>query len=142
MSGVKRAVGTDEEKNPLGDVELSDEDAQKLQVLTKDIARAELALGTFVMFVFQNTCLWDIICPWFLYFCLFRCRTSCSSETHTRIRKTSCGGQGYSQILACGPDEQLAVRNAGTAQRRPSRSQLLGRRLDRTRPSRIEVFRT
>ncbi|THH19071.1 hypothetical protein EUX98_g8843 [Antrodiella citrinella] len=44
MSGVKRASGAEEEKNPLGDVELSDEDAQKLQIVQKDIARAELAL--------------------------------------------------------------------------------------------------
>lgn len=47
MSGVKRASGADEEKNPLGDVELSDEDAQKLQVVQKDIARAELVLGAY-----------------------------------------------------------------------------------------------
>ena len=46
--GVKRASpGADVEKNPLGDVELSDEDAVKLQGIQKDIARVELALGTF-----------------------------------------------------------------------------------------------
>lgn len=44
--GIKRASpGAEEEKNPLGDVELSDEDAGKLQVLQKDTARVELALG-------------------------------------------------------------------------------------------------
>ena len=44
--GVKRASpGADVEKNPLGEVELSDEDAVKLQGIQKDIARVELALG-------------------------------------------------------------------------------------------------
>ena len=44
--GVKRASpGADIEKNPLGDVELTDEDAVKLQAIQKDIARVELALG-------------------------------------------------------------------------------------------------
>ena len=44
--GVKRASpGADIEKNPLGDVELSDEDALKLQSVQKDVARVELALG-------------------------------------------------------------------------------------------------
>ncbi|TCD70645.1 hypothetical protein EIP91_002365 [Steccherinum ochraceum] len=42
--GVKRASGADDEKNPLGDVELSDDDAKKLQLVQKDIARAELVL--------------------------------------------------------------------------------------------------
>jgi len=43
--GVKRSSpGADIEKNPLGDVELSDEDAEKLQNIQKDIARAELVL--------------------------------------------------------------------------------------------------
>ncbi|KAH9911431.1 uncharacterized protein BXZ73DRAFT_93386 [Epithele typhae] len=42
--GVKRGSGSDVEKNPLGDVELSDEDAVKLQTVQKDIARVELAL--------------------------------------------------------------------------------------------------
>ena len=45
--GVKRASpGADIEKNPLGDVELSDEDAITLQSVQKDVARVELALGT------------------------------------------------------------------------------------------------
>ena len=44
--GVKRASpGADVEKNPLGNVELSDEDAIKLQGIQKDVARVELALG-------------------------------------------------------------------------------------------------
>jgi template-activating factor I len=45
---VKRASpGANTEKSPLSDVELSDENAQKLQVVQKDIARLELVLGTF-----------------------------------------------------------------------------------------------
>ena len=47
--GVKRASpGADVEKNPLGDVDLSDDDALKLPAIQKDVARVELALGTFV----------------------------------------------------------------------------------------------
>ncbi|KDQ54794.1 hypothetical protein JAAARDRAFT_37898 [Jaapia argillacea MUCL 33604] len=43
--GKKRASpGADFEKNPLGDVELSDEDARQLEVVSKDISRAELIL--------------------------------------------------------------------------------------------------
>ncbi|KAI0786099.1 hypothetical protein C8Q75DRAFT_774066 [Abortiporus biennis] len=43
--GIKRSSpGAEDEKNPLGDVELSDEDAQKLQSLQKDFARTELVL--------------------------------------------------------------------------------------------------
>ncbi|KAI0762689.1 hypothetical protein C8Q74DRAFT_171165 [Fomes fomentarius] len=43
--GVKRASpGADVEKNPLGDVDLNDEDAVKLQAIQKDVARVELAL--------------------------------------------------------------------------------------------------
>ncbi|KAF9270542.1 hypothetical protein L218DRAFT_42210 [Marasmius fiardii PR-910] len=43
--GTKRASpGANEEKNILGSVELSDEDAQKLDVVQKDIQRAELIL--------------------------------------------------------------------------------------------------
>ena len=34
MSGVKRSSGADEEKNPLGDVELSDEDAVALVAIS------------------------------------------------------------------------------------------------------------
>jgi template-activating factor I len=46
-SGKKRASpGADEEKSPVKIVELSDEDAQKLQDVQGDIARAELILGT------------------------------------------------------------------------------------------------
>lgn len=45
--GVKRgSPGADSEKNPLGDVDLSDQEAIKLQAIQKDIARVELALGT------------------------------------------------------------------------------------------------
>lgn len=48
MSGkaIKRASpGAVEEKNPLGDVELGDEDAEKLRMIQKELARAELILG-------------------------------------------------------------------------------------------------
>lgn len=47
--GTKRASpGAEAEKNPLQDVELSDEDAKKLQQLQHDIARAELVLGQLI----------------------------------------------------------------------------------------------
>ena len=47
--GVKRASpGAEERKNPLGDVELSDEAAKKLGEVQKSIARAELILGAFL----------------------------------------------------------------------------------------------
>ncbi|KIP01493.1 hypothetical protein PHLGIDRAFT_26985 [Phlebiopsis gigantea 11061_1 CR5-6] len=43
--GVKRASpGAEEEKNPLGDVDLSDEDAVKLQELQRSYRRVELAI--------------------------------------------------------------------------------------------------
>ena len=46
--GVKRASpGAETEKNPFGDVELTDEDAVKLQGIQKDSARVELAVGAF-----------------------------------------------------------------------------------------------
>lgn len=55
-SGVKRASpGAEKAKNPLSDVELSDEDAAKLNVVQKDIARAELMLGAFEHVSSQNT---------------------------------------------------------------------------------------
>jgi template-activating factor I len=45
--GTKRASpGAEAEKNPLTDVELSDEDAKKLQAIQRDIARVELVLGS------------------------------------------------------------------------------------------------
>lgn len=45
--GIKRATpgAETEKKDPFGDVEISDQDAQKLQDVQKVIARAELALG-------------------------------------------------------------------------------------------------
>jgi template-activating factor I len=44
--GMKRASpGAEEEKNPLSNVELSDEDAKKLTEIQRDLARAELILG-------------------------------------------------------------------------------------------------
>lgn len=49
--GVKRASsGAEERKNPVGDVELSDEDAKKLQEIQKSIGRAELILGALPWF--------------------------------------------------------------------------------------------
>ncbi|KAJ8596512.1 hypothetical protein M405DRAFT_152033 [Rhizopogon salebrosus TDB-379] len=43
MPGIKRASpGADDEKNPLANVELKDEDAQNLQNIQKDIQRVEL----------------------------------------------------------------------------------------------------
>jgi template-activating factor I len=46
MSGKKRASpGADVEKNPLANVELNNEDAQKLQDIQKDIQRVELVIG-------------------------------------------------------------------------------------------------
>jgi hypothetical protein len=45
---VKRgSPGVDVEKSPL-QVELSDADAEKLQAISRDIARIELVLGPFV----------------------------------------------------------------------------------------------
>jgi hypothetical protein len=47
--GVKRASpGVDEEKNPLGDVDITDEDAVKLQDLQKAYHRVELGVGAFL----------------------------------------------------------------------------------------------
>ena len=44
--GTKRASpGDEDEKNPLQNAELSDEDAKKLQGIQHDLARAELVLG-------------------------------------------------------------------------------------------------
>jgi template-activating factor I len=46
MPGIKRASpGADDEKNPLANVELKDEDAQNLQNIQKDIQRVELIVG-------------------------------------------------------------------------------------------------
>ena len=46
--GVKRASpGAEDEKNPFGNVELTDEDAKKLQIVQKDIARTDLYLGMY-----------------------------------------------------------------------------------------------
>lgn len=47
-AGKKRASpGADVEKSPLQSVELSDEDAKKLQTVQRAIARVELILGAF-----------------------------------------------------------------------------------------------
>lgn len=44
--GTKRgSPGAEEEKSPLAEVELGDEDAKKLTEIQRDLARAELVLG-------------------------------------------------------------------------------------------------
>ena len=44
--GTKRgSPGAEDEKNPLQSVELSEEDAEKLQEVQREIARVELVLG-------------------------------------------------------------------------------------------------
>ena len=44
--GTKRgSPGAEDEKSPIASVELSEEDAKKLQDLQRDLARAELILG-------------------------------------------------------------------------------------------------
>lgn len=54
--GTKRASpGADTEKNPLQDVELSEEDAKKLQTVQREIARAELVLGGLFFFSISLT---------------------------------------------------------------------------------------
>ena len=43
---VKRSSpGAEEQKSPLANVELGDEDAQKLREIQRDLARAEIVLG-------------------------------------------------------------------------------------------------
>lgn len=52
--GVKRASpGAEEEKNPLGDVDITDEDAVKLQDLQRYYHRVELAVGAFPAVLFD-----------------------------------------------------------------------------------------
>lgn len=47
MAGTKRASpGADNQKNPLHDVEITDEAASKLGEVAKEIQRAELVQGT------------------------------------------------------------------------------------------------
>lgn len=44
--GVKRgSPGAEEQKNPLGDVDITDEDAKKLQELQRTYHRVELGIG-------------------------------------------------------------------------------------------------
>jgi hypothetical protein len=51
--GTKRASpGAEEEKDPLQGVELSDEDATKLNDVAKDIERTELILGMWLVFYY------------------------------------------------------------------------------------------
>lgn len=46
--GVKRASpGADEEKNPLSNVDLSEEDAKNLANAQRDLGRVELAMGSY-----------------------------------------------------------------------------------------------
>ena len=50
VKGTKRgSPGAELEKSPLQNVELSDEDAKKLQQVQRDIARAELVLGQWLL---------------------------------------------------------------------------------------------
>lgn len=47
--GTKRgSPGAEEQKSPLADVVLSDDDAKKLTDIQKDLARAELILGVYL----------------------------------------------------------------------------------------------
>ena len=47
--GVKRASpGAKEEKHPLGDVDITDEDANKLQELQRAYHRVELGVGAYL----------------------------------------------------------------------------------------------
>lgn len=47
MAGTKRASpGAEAEKNPLADIEITDEIAQKLGDVSRDIERAEFIQGT------------------------------------------------------------------------------------------------
>ena len=49
--GTKRgSPGAEEEKSPLSNVELGDEDAKKLEAIQRDLARVELVLGKFYLF--------------------------------------------------------------------------------------------
>jgi template-activating factor I len=49
--GVKRASpGADEEKNPLANVDLSEEDAKKLATTQRELQRVELALGPYIFY--------------------------------------------------------------------------------------------
>jgi hypothetical protein len=46
VKGTKRgSPGAEEEKSPLAEVELGEEDAKKLTEIQRDLARAELVLG-------------------------------------------------------------------------------------------------
>jgi template-activating factor I len=47
--GVKRASpGADDEKNPLANVDLSEEDAKNLTKAQRDLGRVELAMGLYL----------------------------------------------------------------------------------------------
>jgi len=54
--GIKRgSPGAEDEKNPLQSVELSEEDAAKLHVVQREIARVELVLGVCFGWVAQES---------------------------------------------------------------------------------------
>ncbi|KAG5648226.1 hypothetical protein DXG03_006183 [Asterophora parasitica] len=62
VKGTKRASpGAEAEKSPLADIELSDEDAKKLQGIQRDIARVELVLGPSLFRVFDHTALTETL---------------------------------------------------------------------------------
>jgi hypothetical protein len=96
--GTKRASpGAEDEKSPLQNAELSDEDAKKLEEIQRDLARAELVLGE-VFWNYERR-------EWFL-------TDSCTSRTPGSsilapiVRKAPTGHQVHSQFLASGYDEQ------------------------------------
>lgn len=99
-SGKKRASpGADVEKNPLA-VELSDEDARKLQVVQKDIARTELLLGErFSRGKYTDPSKDPLLC-----------RTSRSRSVSTCVREEARNREKYSKVLACSSFEPLYVR--------------------------------
>lgn len=154
--GVKRASpGADEEKNPLGVVELSDDDAQKLQDIQKVMQRAEILLGERQLFVCvlggvrshrRVLSFFPILLPlvnpspprpyllsntsssgW-------NCRTSCDRGTHTQIRATPRGAEGDTEVLASRADEQRHIRDIRTAPRRSGGARVLGGSLARAGP--------
>lgn len=55
--GVKRASpGADEEKNPLSNVDLTEEDAKNLAKAQRDLGRVELAMGSYL-----NSTAWTLL---------------------------------------------------------------------------------
>lgn len=85
----KRASpGADVGKNPLAAVELSDEDAKKLQEVQKDIARVELVLGKLLFYLPKIFHGWDGI------------RTPCPANFGARLREETGGCEIHYKVLA------------------------------------------